>query len=275
MITNRTARAPEVEKIFLRRFRVDPYAFPVSIERLWKIEAVLMLCVGLVICLFAGTAAVLALKAALPDLNAGQQRFVGFLVSAASFQIAGLFLVHHFLKAHQLRWGEFLGLTDGDLKRTFQLAIAVAIVALPIALGLNELSRVVITQVLGQADMQPTMQALEATQGPLQRAVFAFTAIVLAPLIEEILFRGILYRTGQQLGFPRLALFGSSIVFAAIHASLMTFVPLAVLAIIFARLYDHTHRLIAPIVAHSLFNAVNFIAYVNRDALTRWVDSMK
>ncbi len=234
-----------------------------------------MLCAGLMICLSAGTFAALALKSALPDLNAGQQRFVGFLVSTASFQIAGLFLVHRFLKAHELKWGEFLGLSEGGLRRSLLIAIAVAIVALPIALGLNELSRVVITQVLGQADMQPTMQALEATQGPLQRAVFAFTAIILAPLIEEILFRGILYRTGQQLGFPRLALFGSSLVFAAIHASLMTLVPLTVLAIIFARLYDHTNRLIAPIVAHSLFNAVNFVAYINRDALTRWVDSVK
>jgi membrane protease YdiL (CAAX protease family) len=236
---------------------------------------VLLLCAGLMVCLFAGTFAATGLKAAFPELTAGQQRFVGFLVSVASFQIAGLFLVHRFLKAHELGWGEFLGLTDGDLKRTFQLAIAVAIVALPIALGLNELSRVVITQALGQADMQPTMQALEATQGPWQRAVFAFTAIILAPLIEEILFRGILYRTGQQAGFPRLALYGSSMVFAAIHGSLMTFVPLTVLALIFARLYDHTNRLIAPIVAHSLFNAVNFVAYINRDALTRWVDSVK
>ncbi|MBK8001945.1 MAG: CPBP family intramembrane metalloprotease [Verrucomicrobia bacterium] len=246
-----------------------------SIERPWKIEAVLMLCAGVIMCLSAGTFAVLAVKAALPNLTPDQHRFAGFLISAASFQIAGLFLVHRFVKAHELTWGEFLGLTEGDLKRTFQLAIAVAIVALPIALGLNELSRVVITQSSGDAAMQPTMQALEATQGPLQRAVFAFTAIVLAPLIEEILFRGILYRTGQQLGFPRLALFGSSIVFAAIHASLMTLVPLTVLAIIFARLYDHTNRLIAPIVAHSLFNAVNFVAYINRDALTRWVDSVK
>lgn len=234
-----------------------------------------MLCAGVISFLFVGIIAATALKAALPDLTAGQQRFVGFLVSVASFQITGLFLVHRFLKAQELGWAEFLGLTDGDLKRTFQLAIAVAIVALPIALGLNELSRVVITQVLGEADMQPTMQALEATQGPWQRAVFAFTAIILAPLIEEILFRGVLYRTGQQLGFPRLALFGSSIVFAAIHGSLMTFVPLTVLALIFAKLYDHTHRLIAPIVAHSLFNAVNFVAYINRDALTRWVDSVK
>ncbi len=150
---------------------------------------------------------------------------------------------------------------------------------LSIATGENardgELSELVLTRLQGTPAIQPTMQVLEGNEGLSQRIIFGFAAIFLAPLIEEILFRGILYRTGQQLGYPRLALFATSFVFAAIHGSLMTMLPLMVLSIVFSLLYDRTNRLIAPIAAHSLFNAVNFFAYLNRDALTQWVESLK
>lgn len=231
----------------------------------------MMLGAGLMICLSLGTFANLGLKAVLTDLSPGQQRFAAFLMSAASFQIAGLVLVHQFLKAHETGWREFLGINDSGLRRTLTIAISVTVVALPVALGLNTASEWLLTKLQGSAAVQPTMQALEATQGLFQRGVFAFTAIILAPLIEESLFRGILYRTGQQLGYPTLALLGSSFLFALIHASLMTLIPLTVLAIIFAKLYDHTNRLIAPIVAHALFNAANLIGYFYRDDMNRWL----
>jgi len=251
------------------------YLCAVSIERPWKPEAVLMLCAGLIISLSFGTFAGIGLKAALSDLPAGQQRFANFLLSTASFQLVGLFLVHQFLKVHAISWGEFFGLSDRKPGHAIRIAIAVTVIALPLTLYLNSLSELVLTKLQGEAAAQPTMKILEGTEGLSQRIIFGFAAIVLAPLIEEILFRGILYRMGQQMGYPRLALYGTSFVFAAIHGSLMTLVPLIVLAIILAKLYDHTNRLIAPIVAHSFFNAVNFFAYLYRDDLLQWFERLK
>ena len=49
---------------------------------------------------------------------------------------------------------------------------------------------------------------------------------LLAPVAEELLFRGILYPAIKQAGFPRLALWGTSLLFAAMHMNLVTFVPL-------------------------------------------------
>ena len=253
----------------------DAYLNAVSTERPWKLEAVLMLGAGLMISLSLGTFASIALKAALSDWPAGQQKFASFLLSTASFQLVGLILTHHFLKVHEMTWGEFLGVSDRRFGRALQIAFAVTVVALPITLGLNSLSELVLTRLQDTPAIQPTMQVLEGTQGLSQRIIFGFAAIILAPLIEEILFRGILYRTGQQMGYPRVALFATSFVFAAIHGSLMTMLPLMVLSIVFSLLYDRTNRLIAPIAAHSLFNAVNFFAYLNRDALTQWVESLK
>ena len=55
-----------------------------------------------------------------------------------------------------------------------------------------------------------------------------------------------------------LAWFGVSALFALIHVNLPTFVPLFALALALTWLYERTDNLLAPIIAHALFNAANF-----------------
>jgi membrane protease YdiL (CAAX protease family) len=76
---------------------------------------------------------------------------------------------------------------------------------------------------------------------------------------EEVLFRGILYPAIKQAGHPRVALWGTALLFAAVHMNLVTFLPLAVLALVLTALYERTNNLLAPITAHVLFNALNFV----------------
>ncbi len=80
-------------------------------------------------------------------------------------------------------------------------------------------------------------------------------AVVLAPVAEEFIFRGMLFPFVKQLGFPKLAWFGVSFLFALIHMNAPTFLPLFVFALALTWLYDRTDNLLAPITAHALFNA--------------------
>ncbi|MGH7991817.1 MAG: lysostaphin resistance A-like protein, partial [Limisphaerales bacterium] len=82
-------------------------------------------------------------------------------------------------------------------------------------------------------------------------------AVVLAPVAEEFIFRGMLFPFVKKLGYPRFAWFGVSFLFALIHFDAAIFVPLFVLALALTWLYEFTDNLLAPIVAHSLFNAAN------------------
>lgn len=231
----------------------------------------LLLGAGLMVSLSAGALANFALLQFSSDLPDAQKKFYGFLISSVSLQVVGLGLIHFFLRQHELTWTEFLGLKRPGLGRAIALAVAVVAVALPFTLGLNKVCEILLTQLSGKVDTQPTMKILEISVSLPQRIYFGFTAIVLAPLLEEIVFRSICYRGIKQRGYPKLALFGSSLLFAAIHFSLLTFVPLTALAIILALLYDKADNLMAPIVAHSLFNAVNFILYLNQHEATRWL----
>jgi membrane protease YdiL (CAAX protease family) len=90
------------------------------------------------------------------------------------------------------------------------------------------------------------------------RLALGLVTILLVPVAEEIFFRGILYPWLKQIGFPRLALWGTAVMFAALHMNLVTFVPLMILALVLTSLYERTENLLAPIAAHGLFNAMNF-----------------
>jgi membrane protease YdiL (CAAX protease family) len=244
-------------------------------EKQWKLEAVLLLGTGLMMSLSIGVLVTLAVRQLGPEFSVSQERFMMFIISSVSFQGAGLVLTHFFLKQHEVTWTEFLGLKGPNLRRAMILGFAVVIVALPLILGLNEFFRQVITRFHGTPDTQPTMQVLELSVSLGQRIVFGITAMLLAPMVEEVLFRGILYRAIKQYGYPRLALFGTALLFGAIHLNWMTFFPLAALAVILALLYDRTNNLMAPIFAHSLFNAVNFFSFIYREELERWFKQLQ
>ena len=230
----------------------------------------LLLGAGLAVSLCAGMLGYLALVKLFSGLTADQKQFYNFVAYNVSVYFTGLILIHFFLRYHALTWSEFLGPARPGFGRAIALAVAVVVVALPVTLGLNSLCEILLTQLLGKVETQPSMKILEISLSVPQRVYFGFSAIVLAPLIEETLFRAILYRGIKQRGYPRLALWGSSLLFATIHFSLLTFVPLTVLAIILAVLYDKADHFAAPVIAHSVFNAANFFLFLNREEVTRW-----
>jgi membrane protease YdiL (CAAX protease family) len=140
--------------------------------------------------------------------------------------------------------------------------VVVALIFLPVGWGLQQASALMMTH-LPFFKMQPEEQlpvrVLRASMSWPGRITLGAAAILLAPLAEEILFRGILYPAIKQAGYPHLALWGTVLLFAAVHMNAVTFLPLAVLALLLTALYERTNNLLAPIFAHALFNALNFV----------------
>ena len=244
-------------------------------DRKWNLESVLMLFSGLMISIFLGMCVALVLKKVFPHLAAADERFFVFIISTVSFQGVALLLTHRFLRQHEVGWWEFLGLDQAGWQRTLGLALGVAALALPVALLLNALSEMVLVTLRGKAEMQPTMKILEMTVGTFRRVCFGFTAVLLAPVVEEILFRGLLYPAIKLRGYPKSALIVTSLLFAAIHGSLMTLVPLFFLAVVFVWLYERTGTLLAPIVAHSFFNTVNFFIFIYRTEVEEFLKHLR
>ena len=101
------------------------------------------------------------------------------------------------------------------------------------------------------------------------KAYLDFFTVVMAPVAEEFIFRGVLYTFIKQMGYPKLALFGVSAAFALIHGSAPLALSLFMLALVLTWLYEKTDNLLASIMTHSLFNFVGLLALYFQDQLSQ------
>ncbi|MCK4284303.1 MAG: CPBP family intramembrane metalloprotease, partial [Candidatus Brocadiae bacterium] len=84
-------------------------------------------------------------------------------------------------------------------------------------------------------------------------------AVVIAPFVEEMVFRSVLYLPlRSRLGVVPAALIVSA-AFAAVHGYARGTAQLAVLSLIFIALFERTGTLWAPIVAHGLYNGLTIL----------------
>ena len=82
---------------------------------------------------------------------------------------------------------------------------------------------------------------------------------VAAPVVEELLFRGIIYkRFRDSLGFVPSALL-SSLFFGIIHANVLQFVYAFILGMILAYVYEQFKTVWAPVLFHSGANLISVI----------------
>ncbi len=226
----------------------------------------LRLLLGIFMCVAVGTLLTLLLRganAAKTDLSLGRM-----LVGVFSFQGAALVLVWRFVRGHDLRWGEAFGFCNRASAAVLFGALAV-IVFFPLGRLLQLLSIHILTWLHLDPTAQTAVEVLRlASRGPGLIA-FGLVTVVVVPLAEELVFRGILYPAIKSYGFPRLALWGTSALFAAIHFNLTIFLPLLLLALVLTWLYEKTDNLLAPIAAHSLFNAVNLGLFLLSEEFSR------
>jgi len=81
-----------------------------------------------------------------------------------------------------------------------------------------------------------------------------FLAVVVGPAAEEMFFRGILYgwlRARMGVGWGLVL---SALIFAGLHASLMAFLPILGLGILFGWIYEQTGSLAVPVTVHLIHN---------------------
>jgi membrane protease YdiL (CAAX protease family) len=93
-------------------------------------------------------------------------------------------------------------------------------------------------------------------------ACFGLLVVLVAPAIEEVLFRGVLWRGAERLGGPFGAWIGTSLLFAAYHLNALHALSLLPTALLLGWLRMRTGSLKAPLLAHYLNNALAWGATV-------------
>jgi membrane protease YdiL (CAAX protease family) len=156
-------------------------------EKPWKPDPVLLLGLGMLISLLGGGYVAEKLRGGEED------SFAALVVGTMSIQGTLLVFVVVFLRVHRISWSDAFGFCAPHADRAVLLAFLVTLLLLPVAWALQLLSAVVMTWLHLDPVAQQAVTTLQRSVHVGPRVYLAFMAIVLAPIAEEILFRGIVY----------------------------------------------------------------------------------
>ena len=127
---------------------------------------------------------------------------------------------------------------------------------LPVCVGLLEISRRIVS-----TREHPMLTALEEL-GPGWQILVVVSAVILAPLSEEIFFRGLAQSMLRRvLPNPWSAIVVTSALFAVVHSGApQSVAPIFALSVVLGYNYERTGRLLPSILIHVLFNAIFILA---------------
>ena len=225
-------------------------------QKPWRAEAVIQFIAAQIACLCLGIGTVGVLHQLGVHGFRQEESFGNIVVGTLSFQGAAWLLILLFLRRHQTGWREAFGFRGPEIKHSLLLALGF-IVVFAVVMFLQYLSILVLAKLGWPVEEQAAVKLVTDAKSPWVTVYLGVFAIVLAPVAEEFIFRGMLFPFIKQLGFPKLAWLG--FLFALIHADKAIFIPLFVFALALTWLYEKTDNLLAPITAHALFNATNYV----------------
>jgi membrane protease YdiL (CAAX protease family) len=255
------------------------YRLQMLSEKHWRPTLVLLLGALVFLSIVGGIlAASIAARLFSPRLDPNSEALLTLVIMVFGFQGLAIVWVNEFLKMHEVSWGAAFGFAQPNYGRCTLLVLILLPLVLVVIFALGAGSNWVLDRLHEQThwpwlkpELQPTVQLLQQKWPPYLIAVQGLVTIVIAPVAEEILFRGVLYTAIKQRGHRQLALWTSALLFAVIHGYPVGFLSLIFLSMMFVFVYERTKNLFAPILLHSLFNTVNFVLIVVKP---RWAEGL-
>ncbi len=169
-----------------------------------------------------------------------------------------------FARFHFARGLKGFGFRFRTIPRDLGAALVGLLAIWPLVLAMLVLATAIGKTLKGQDFEMPKHRELELMAefpGVFSRILIVFLAVVIAPLLEEMLFRGLLQTVIRSyMGRPWSAIIITSILFAIVHENYEHWPALFVLATGLGYAYERSGSLFQPIFMHALFNGVTVAA---------------
>ncbi len=123
-----------------------------------------------------------------------------------------------------------------------------------IAVTLTALLQKRLTGISGE---QKVVSMFQDTHPGLLLNLFVVIAVVIAPIVEEFVFRGFVFNALLRRMPLALAAILSGILFGAVHGEPIVIAPLAIGGAVLAWIYYSSGSLWSSMLAHATFNAIN------------------
>lgn len=189
------------------------------------------------------------------SVTAATVLFVAYLVSAA----VGVLLI---TKRGMMRTDNLAVAVDLDAAsaspRNLALGLVGYLVAVPVVAFLTLFSTVLLGG--GEGGVNPAIPVLIDAGGGLDFWLLLCNVALLAPIFEEVFFRGFLFQQFRRFYSLSNAILLSAAVFAAVHLSIESFLPLFGLGVLLATVYHTTRSLWAAVITHGLWNLGTVLA---------------
>ena len=171
-------------------------------------------------------------------------------------------LLFYLRQVRELNPVELFGIRRLNLRRALGWAVVALLVWLPVVAGVNLLAIGWLKAYWPDLGPQDSVRLFLESPDLASKAVLALAAVVVAPLVEETVFRGFVYGVVKRFSDPVFASITSSALFALAHFHLASTPPLFVLAIGFTIVYELSGSLVVPMIMHGLFNALSLALLV-------------
>lgn len=191
------------------------------------------------------------LAGVLPALK--NNNFRSLLNVTVTDALAALFIIYFAVLRQKQRLAS-LGLSLKNFFRNIAYGISGYLSAVPALL----LTLVATIWVVNAFKYEPPVQpVLEMFLEEKRHGIIIYLAVlasVLGPVAEELFFRAFMYRAVKsRFGF-KAALFSTSALFAALHTTLVGFMPIFILGMLLAYLFEKTGTIVASCVVHIMHN---------------------
>jgi membrane protease YdiL (CAAX protease family) len=183
----------------------------------------------------------------------------GLLLSALYFWglILGTILLS--LRLRGFRLSTVFGMDQLPLRKSILWGVSLLVCALPLIFAASYLASYFLHSD-PTTDSQEIIQVFERSRSVGQRLPIILLAVAIAPIAEELAFRGYLYGVMRRYFGALPALVFTAVLFAIIHLNVPTLFPLFILSCLFTVSYEATGSLLVPMTMHALFNTLNLVA---------------
>jgi membrane protease YdiL (CAAX protease family) len=168
------------------------------------------------------------------------------------FMQAGIALAIVIQRVNPVQW---LGLRWKEWPWVILIAPAAVVCMWMFSLGLMGLGYMDFLDKLGIAKVQDTVAIFQEEKSVVVLILMAVAAAIVAPVCEEVIFRGYLYPATKCFVGPWVSALSTALVFSAAHGSVAALLPLFVFGLILVALYEWTGSIWPSVAAHFLFNA--------------------
>lgn len=219
----------------------------------WVLRDVLKICGGLMLIYLAINLSGYVLLKYNPEIRSQLKHFVS-IIGSMSMYCLGIWFILHFLKINYRSGLKNLGIIWTRWRRGSFKGIVCYLGFIPVLVLLTSIG-LVFCGIFGiDPEPHPLVDILKKERSLIYIYYLVITAVIIAPVFEEILFRGLFYQSlKKRFGFFTAAI-TSSVFFSFLHFNTAQFLPVLGLGVLFCFVFEYTGSLIPSIILHILNN---------------------